>query len=76
MISRFLWGIEFSSTGHEEDVVLKPCLEIGRANMNIVNETFVPYFYIYFPIIQKLGVLIPSSSFEAYFLIDINVSPS
>lgn len=58
-------GIGFSSTAHEEDVILDPCLEIERDNMNTAGEPYTPYFYFYLPIIHELGLLIPYLLFYA-----------
>lgn len=44
MINKFRGGIRFSSIGHEEDVVLEPCLGTEMANMDTSMELFAPYF--------------------------------
>lgn len=35
-----------------------------------------PYFYFHLPSIHELGVLIPLTYFEVYFLKTVNVTPS
>lgn len=44
--------------------------------MDASGESFAPYFYIHFPIIHELWVLVPLTSFEVGFLTAINVTPS
>lgn len=67
MISRFRTDIRFSNIGHEEDVILKPCLEKHRANMDTSNEPSTPYFYLHPHVIHNQRVLVPFTYFEVDF---------
>lgn len=75
-ITRFRQNIRFSSTRHKEDVILEPCSEMKKANMDNFGGLSAPYFYLHLPAIHELGILIPFVPFEAYFLATTNFAPS
>lgn len=72
IIVKFRQDIRFSNTSHKEDVFMETCLETERASM---GDLSAPYFYLHFPIINELRVMIPFTPFEAYFMVTVNVSP-
>lgn len=76
IIDKSCHDIVFSNTSQERDVTVKPCLKEKRVNMDTSSMSFSPYFYIHLPIIYKLRVLIPFTSFKVEFLTATNVAHS
>lgn len=68
--------IRIFNTRNEGNVILEPFSERERANMAIVDDFSIPYFYFHLPVIYDSGVLIPMKSFKTEFLTTANVSPS
>lgn len=76
MIEDFQWHIENFNIFHKEGISLEACSKEERPNMATINDSLIPYFYIFLLVINDLGVLIHFTLFEAEVIATGNVTPS
>lgn len=60
----FRKGLNFSGLWDEEDVILESFSWHERVHMVPSDDSDDDFFYMYLPVIQDLGVLIPFTMFE------------
>lgn len=67
--------LTFSSFVDEEEVILEACSLEEREHVAVSDASTTSYFYFYLPIIRKLKVILPFSSFIAEVVAMLNMAP-
>lgn len=68
--------MDVSSLEEEKMVLLEACSPSERVTMTVLLDVPSTYFYLFLPLIEDMGVLLPFSSFKVEVLRVLNIISS